>query len=145
MPATVSRASIIEFVRFLGIGGIAALANLCSRYLFNYVMPFEVAVVLAYMVGMVIAFFLFQKLLFGGGGVETRRVLRFVWVNIFGATLAWAVSSGMARQILPGMGWSWHPFEVAHLCGVAAPAITSYFLHKHYTFAPVAARAAAPN
>jgi putative flippase GtrA len=33
------------------------------------------------------------------------------------------------------LGWTWHPFEIAHLCAVAAPAITSYFLHKHYTFA----------
>ena len=63
----ISRASIIEFARFLGVGGIAALANLCSRYVLNFVMPFEVAVVLAYMVGMVVGFLLFQKMLFGGG------------------------------------------------------------------------------
>lgn len=145
MPAMISRASMIEFARFLGVGGIAALANLGSRYLLDFVMPFEVAVLLAYMVGMVIGFFLFQKMLFGGGGIETRRVVRFVWVNLFGATLAWAVSSVMARQFLPAIGWSWHPFEVAHLCGVAAPAITSFFLHKYYTFAPVAVRATSPN
>lgn len=145
MPVAITRAAIVEFARFLGVGGIAALANLCSRYVLDILMPFEVAVVLAYMVGMVIGFFLFQKMLFGGGGIETRRVVRFVWVNLFGATLAWAVSSIMARQILPGLAWSWHPFEVAHLCGVAAPAITSYFLHKHYTFAPIDARAAVPN
>lgn len=137
----VSRASIIEFARFLGVGGIAALANLLARYIFDFVMPFELAVVLAYLVGMVIGFALFQKMLFGGGGIETRRVVRFVWVNIFGATLAWAVSSIMARQILPALGWSWRPYEIAHLCGVAAPAITSFFLHKHYTFAPIVIRA----
>lgn len=145
MLAMVSRASVIEFARFLGVGGIAALANLCSRYLFDFVMPFEVAVVLAYMVGMVIGFLLFQKMLFGGGGIEARRVTRFICVNIFGATLAWAVSSLMARQILPALGWSWHPYEIAHLCGVAAPAITSFFLHKHYTFAPIEARPIAIN
>ena len=141
MPAMVSRASIIEFARFLGIGGIAALANLCSRYLFNYVMPFEVAVVLAYMVGMLIGYVLFQRMLFGGGDIEARRVMRFIWVNMFGATLAWAGSSIMARQILPALGLTWHPYELAHLCGVAAPAITSFFLHKYYTFAPIAVRA----
>jgi putative flippase GtrA len=131
----VSRATIIEFIRFLGIGGIAAMANLVARYFLDFIMPFEAAVVLAYMVGMVLAFFLFQRMLFGGGKADMRRVMRFIWVNIFGATLAWAVSSIMARQVLPMIGWTWHPFEVAHLCGVAAPAITSYFLHKHYTFA----------
>lgn len=131
----ISRASIVEFARFLGVGGIAAAANLVSRYFLDFVMPFEVAVVLAYMVGMVVGYVLFQKMLFGGGGADARRVVRFIWVNIFGATLAWAVSSVMARQALPMIGWTWHPFEIAHLCGVAAPAITSFFLHKHYTFA----------
>lgn len=129
------RASLREFIRFLAVGGVAALANLVSRYLLNFVMPFEVAVVLAYMVGMVIAFFLFQRMLFGGSGANPRRVMRFIWVNIFGAALAWAVSTVMARIVLPAIGWTWQPFEVAHVCGVAAPAITSYFLHKYYTFA----------
>ena len=139
MAFAVSRASIVEFARFIGIGGIAALANLVSRYFLDFVLPFEAAVVLAYMVGMVVAFGLFQRMLSRGSRVDARRIVRFVWVNIFGATLAWAVSSLMARQVLPLIGWTWHPFEVAHLCGVAAPALTSYFLHKHYTFAAPAA------
>jgi putative flippase GtrA len=41
----------------------------------------------------------------------------------------------MARLVLPAIDWQYHPFEVAHLVGVAAPAISSYFLHKRYTFA----------
>lgn len=135
MALTFSRAGMIEFARFLGVGGIAALANLVSRYFLDFILPFEVAVVLAYMVGMVIGFFLFQRMLFGGSGIDPQRVMRFIFVNMFGAALAWAVSTLMARQALPMLGWTWHPFEVAHLCGVAAPAITSYFLHKHYTFA----------
>jgi len=128
-------AAIGEFARFIAIGGIAALANLVSRYFLDFFMPFEVAVVLAYGVGMVVGFFLFRSTLFKGHAISRALVARFVWVNIFGATLAWAVSSVMARQVLPLVGWTFHPFEVAHFCGVAAPAITSYFLHKHYTFA----------
>lgn len=135
MAAIKSGGGFWEFLRFLGVGGIAALANLVSRYFLDFFLPFEVAVVLAYLVGMVVGFFLFQRMLFGGKGVEARRVMRFIWVNIFGATLAWAVSSIMARIILPAIGWEWHMFEVAHLFGVAAPAISSYFLHKHYTYA----------
>ncbi len=128
-------ASLGEFARFIAVGGVAALANLVSRYFLDFVMPFEVAVVLAYSVGMVVGFFLFQSTLFRGRTIGRALILRFVWVNIFGATLAWAVSSVMARQLLPAIGWTFHPFEVAHFCGVAAPAITSYFLHKHYTYA----------
>lgn len=128
-------ASLGEFARFIAIGGVAAFANLVSRYFLDMVMPFEVAVVLAYGVGMVVGFFLFRSTLFRDRTISRALILRFVWVNIFGATLAWAVSSVMARQLLPAIGWTFHPFEVAHFCGVAAPAITSYFLHKHYTYA----------
>lgn len=128
-------ASFGEFARFIAVGGVAALANLVSRYFLDMVMPFEVAVVLAYGVGMVVGFFLFRSTLFRDHTISRALVLRFVWVNFFGAVLAWAVSSVMARQLLPTLGWTFHPFEVAHFCGVAAPAITSYFLHKHYTFA----------
>jgi putative flippase GtrA len=128
--------ALIEFARFIAIGGLAVLVNLVSRYLLDFIMPFEAAVVLAYMVGMVFAFVLFQKLIFSGsGGLRSRRVIRFVKVNLLGAGLAWAVSSLMARLLLPAMGWDFRKFEVAHLVGVAAPAISSYFLHKHYTFA----------
>ena len=128
-------ASFGEFARFIAVGGVAALANLVSRYFLDIVMPFEVAVVLAYGVGMVVGFFLFRSTLFRDHTISRALVLRFVWVNFFGAALAWAVSSVMARQLLPTLEWTFHPFEVAHFCGVAAPAITSYFLHKHYTFA----------
>jgi putative flippase GtrA len=135
MPEATSRSTIVEFARFLGVGGIAAAANLVSRYFLDFVLPFEAAVVLAYMVGMVVGFFIFQKTLFKGSAINARLIGRFVWVNVFGAALAWAISSILARHALPLIGWTWHPFEIAHLCGVAAPAITSYFLHKHYTFA----------
>lgn len=135
MPVTVSRSTIIEFARFLGVGGVAAAANLVSRYFLDLVLPFEAAVVMAYLVGMAVGFLLFQNTLFKGTAVDARRIMRFIWVNLFGATLAWAISSIMARHALPLIGWTWHPFEIAHLCGVATPAITSYFLHKHYTFA----------
>ena len=65
----------------------------------------------------------------------SRRVICFVQVNLLGAGLAWAVSSLMARLALPALGLDFHPFEVEHFVGVAAPAISSYFLRKHATFA----------
>lgn len=135
-PITASRTGLVEFAHFLAIGGVSALANLGSRYLLDLALPFEVAVVLAYFVGMAVGFALFQLTMFQGQNVmQPKRMIRFLWVNLFGVTLAWAVSFLMARFILPAIGWHWQPFEVAHLAGVAAPAISSYLLNKHYTFA----------
>ncbi len=128
--------TVAEFLIFLGLGGLAAATNLIVRYLLNFVMPFEVAVVLAYMAGMVVAFILFGKVLFTGSqGTLTRRVSRFIQVNLLGAALAWLVSVFMARIALPAISWTFYPLEVAHLFGVAAPVLSSYVLHKRYTFA----------
>lgn len=133
---TASRAGLAEFLHFIAIGGISAIANLGSRYLLDLAMPFEAAVVLAYGIGMIVGFSLFQLTMFQGQNMmQPRRMIRFGWVNLFGVMLAWAVSSVMARLILPAIGWTWQPFEMAHLAGVAAPAISSYLLNKHYTFA----------
>jgi len=135
-PDRLKTRSIAEFVIFLALGGLAAATNLITRYLLNFIMPFEVAVVLAYMAGMVVAFLLFGKLLFTGSrGTLTRRLSRFIQVNLLGATLAWLVSVFMARIALPAINWTFHPLEVAHLFGVAAPVLSSYVLHKRYTFA----------
>ena len=120
---------------FLGLGGLAAATNLVARYLLNFIMPFELAVVPAYIAGMIVAFILFGKLLFvGSQSTLIRRISRFVQVNMLGAVLAWLVSVFMARIALPAIGWTFHPLEVAHLFGVAAPVLSSYVLHKRYTF-----------
>ena len=128
--------TLAEFLIFLGLGGLAAVTNLIVRYLLNFIMPFELAVILAYLAGMVVAFILFGKVLFvSSQGSLTRRVSRFVQVNMLGAALAWLVSVFMARIALPAVGWTFHPLEIAHFVGVAAPALSSYVLHKRYTFA----------
>jgi putative flippase GtrA len=124
-----------QFLAFLAMGSLAALTNLVARYFLDFVMPFEIAVILAYMAGMAVAFVLFQRMIFGNPGTPLRRrLVRFTQVNLIGMTLAWIVSTSMARIVLPAVGWTFHPFEVAHVLGVAAPVFSSYFLHRSYTY-----------
>lgn len=128
-------ADLIEFIRFVLTGGLAAIANLVSRYLLDYFLPFEAAVVIAYAIGMVIAFILFQRTIFGDPGTGLRRqVSRFVQVNLVGGVLTLLLSSVLARYVFPAIGWTFRPYDFAHFFGVCAPAISSYFLHKHYTY-----------
>ena len=136
MAATqTASANFGQFIAFVATGSLAALANLISRYFLNLAMPFEAAVVLAYVVGMAVAFVLFQKVIFGNPGTSLRRrLIRFTQVNLVGMALAWLISTLMARLLLPSVGWTFHPFEVAHLIGVAAPTFSSYFLHRAYTY-----------
>lgn len=124
-----------EFLKFVGLGALAAGANYFSRFGFDLFMPFEAAVVAAYVLGMVIAFYLFQRYVFGDAGDgQMRQASRFVAVNLVGIVVAVAVSSLFARIILPAIGWTLLPYAVAHAAGVAAPTITSYFGHKFFTY-----------
>lgn len=125
----------LEFVKFIGLGAIAALANFASRFVFDTFMPYEAAVGCAYLLGMVIAFILFQKFVFGdAGNGQFTQAFRFTVVNIVGLLVAVAVSSLFARTVLPAIGWTYLPYTTAHLVGIMAPTITSYFGHKFFTY-----------
>jgi len=124
-----------EFIIFVALGGIAAAANYLSRFAFDVIMPFEAAVVLAYLVGMVIAFTTFQRAVFKDAKSSQRQqVFRFCIVNLVGVILAVMVSTLMARLVLPAIGWTFYPHSLAHAVGIGVPATSSYFGHKHYTY-----------
>lgn len=135
-PPPLSRAPAAQFVRFLVTGGLAALVNVVSRYLLNTVMIFEVAVVLAYLLGMLTAFVLMRSFVFGASqrvvGVELTR---FAIVNCLALLLVWGTSVALHRFVFPAVGFTWHADTVAHAIGVAVPTITSYLGHRHFTFA----------
>lgn len=130
-----TQGSFGQFIAFVATGSLAAATNLVVRWLLNFAMPFEAAVILAYIAGMAVAFVLFQRVIFGNPGTPLkRRIIRFTQVNMIGMVIAWLVSTLMARAVLPAANWTFHPFEVAHLVGVAAPTFSSYFLHRGYTY-----------
>jgi putative flippase GtrA len=124
-----------EFVRFIGLGAIAALANYLSRFLFDAFLPFEAAVAAAYVLGMTVAFYMFRTRIFGDAGDGlSRQAVRFTMVNIVGVVIAVSVSAILARLLFPNIGWTFYPYASAHAVGIAVPAVTSYFGHKYYTF-----------
>lgn len=128
-----------QFFRFLVTGGIAAAANLASRYLLNFVIIFEVAVVIAYLIGMTVAYVLARQFVFERSGRSvSSEFRRFAIVNLFALALVWGISVGLARGLFPAIGFTWHADDIAHLIGVLAPAISSYFGHRFYSFGRVA-------
>jgi putative flippase GtrA len=54
------RAKWLEIVLFLLTGGVAALVNVVSRFLLNPLLGFVPAVIVAYMIGMLVAYVLFR-------------------------------------------------------------------------------------
>ena len=65
-----------EFGRVVAAGGIAAAANWGSRFVVSRWMPFELAVVAAYVVGMCVAFALMRAFVFAAGDQEAEELAR---------------------------------------------------------------------
>jgi putative flippase GtrA len=125
-----------EFFRFLWTGGLAAGVNLASRYVLNKGLSFEVSVVLAYLLGMLTAYVLVRQFVFKPSGrAVISELKRFAIVNAFSLVLVWSISVGLARHLFPEIGFAFHPEDIAHFVGVAAPAVLSYYGHRAYTFA----------
>ena len=126
-----------ELIKFIAVGGFAALVNVVCRILLGGLMPFEVAVVLAYILGMATAYLLNRELVFkDAGAIKTSQIARFTLVNLLALVLVWAVSVGLLRFLFPWIGFSWHAETIAHGIGVATPVVSSYLLHRNYTFKP---------
>lgn len=140
-----------QFLAFLAVGGTAAAVNVGTRVLLSTSMGYAASIVLAYGAGMTVAFLLNRALVFVGAGTSVRQQIGwFVAINLFGATETLLVSLFLDRYVLTGLTMSPDRRELfAHIIGVLAPVVTSYFGHKHITFragrdrdpsAPVSAR-----
>lgn len=136
-PSTPERtaASLRNFGLFVVAGGIAAAANYGSRFAFSLWFSYPVAIVLAYLVGMMVAFVLMRQYVFDAVGRELLpQIVKFVGVNALAVIQTLVVSLLLARWILPAMGVVHYVEAIAHAVGVAVPIATSYVLHKHATF-----------
>ena len=123
------------FPRFVVAGGVAALANMGSRYLLNFVMPYVPSILVAYLIGMLTAFLLNRGFVFQGAGNALRQqVFWFVAVNIAALAQTLLVSLALSDWLLPMIGWSYRPETVAHVIGVVIPVFTSYIGHRRLTF-----------
>lgn len=123
------------FLRFIVTGGLAAAVNVLSRLALSQLFSFQVAVVLAYLVGMTTAYGLARAFVFQRSGHSVRReYARFALVNLVALAQVWGVSVGLVSWLFPALGFTFHGELVAHVIGVASPVFTSYYGHKFFTF-----------
>lgn len=123
-----------QLAAFIVTSGIAALANFASRAAFSVFMPYALAIVAAFAIGLSTAFALNRRYVFAdGGGSTAQQFGRFFLVNLFGLAQTLVISLALAA-LLPSAGWTWHTQEIAHAVGIAAPIVTSFFGHKYFSF-----------
>ena len=124
-----------QFIAFLVAGGIAAAANIVSRIVFSRYVWLEVAVVLAYLVGMAVAFVLMRSRVFPPSDKPVaRQIVVFSVVNLLAILPTLVVTLLLARWFLPSLGVTLFVEEIAHVVGVCVPIFTSFIGHKYYSF-----------
>lgn len=124
-----------QFARYLLAGGLAAAANYSSRFLFSLWVPFEIAVLLAFLVGLCTGFVLMRRYAFQGGSRSLfSQAALYLSVNLFALVQTLIISSALLRLALPSLGVQQHADAIAHALGIAVPVVTSYFGHRLLTF-----------
>ena len=124
-----------RFLRFLACGGFAAAVNWASRFAWNMIMPFSLAVLAAYVTGMVVAFILFREFVFERSSTDTSEQVRnFVIVNILGMAATWALANLLVYWALPSAGVTRHVEAIGHGIAIFAPVVPSWFGHRFLTF-----------
>jgi len=131
-----AKAEARRFARFVALGGCAAAANWLSRFPLEGFMSFSAAVVVAYMVGMAIAFVLFNRYVFPASPRPLAQQIKFfVLVNVAGIFQVWVVSLALADRLFPAIGFTGPLAEpLAHGVAIGVPTLSSYFGHKFLTF-----------
>lgn len=128
-----------QFLAFLVTGGLAAVVNFGSRVALSQWLTLSVAVLLAYLAGMVTAFVLARVFVFPGSPQSVRRsAVFFVLVNLVAVLQTWGITLLLAYWILPWLGVHAYVNEIAHAIGIVVPVFTSYIGHKRWSFADAA-------
>lgn len=124
-----------RIILFLAAGGLAAVANFCSRIILGEVMPYVPSIIIAYCIGMVTAFLLNRAFVFmEASNPVSQQISWFVLVNLSAVLQTVVISLLFARFLFPRMGMEFYPETIAHGIGVIVPVFTSYLGHKHLTF-----------
>jgi putative flippase GtrA len=124
-----------RFLRFLLVGGFAAVVNIGSRILLSQWLPYPVAICAAFVVALSTAFVLNRSFVFAQGADAVHvQAMWFTLVNLAALAQTLVVSLLLARYLLPMAGIVRGAETIAHAVGVAVPIFTSYLGHKRLSF-----------
>ncbi len=129
-------------IRFLLVGTLAAAVNWLARIVlsaaFAPTLSFEVAVLLAYAIGMMSGFLLYRAYVFPDAGLPmTMQVRRFILVNLVSAAEVWLVAVVLLRVVFPAIGFEFLAEAASHGIAICIGAATSYVGHRLLTFKAV--------
>jgi energy-coupling factor transport system substrate-specific component len=136
MDSLVGQRSSGHGLRFLIAGGFATLVNWLIRFPLSTFLPFEVAVAIAYAIGMIIGFALYSCWVFPPSPIPLAgQIARFIAVNAAGAAVVITTAPALASLIANGGLPLSIAFAIGHAVAIVFGAIVNYLGHKLITFA----------
>lgn len=125
-----------QFIFFLMSGGIAAAVNIGSRIFFSLFLPYEAAIILAFMMGLTTGFLLMKFFVFHikSSKYAIREFFYFCFINLINLLLTFFLSVGCVRFVFPPLRYAFYPELTAHIIGVCFPILLSFIFHKKVTF-----------
>jgi putative flippase GtrA len=132
---TAVRGDRSQFLKFVIAAGLSVPVNLGARVLLSRVMPYEVAIVVSHLCGMLTAFVLIRSFVFEPSGRRAASELaRFTLINVLSVVVTWVVAVGLLRVVFPRVGFATSPELVAHILGLGVASFTSFYGHRRYSF-----------
>ncbi len=124
-----------EATRFLVCGGLAAFVNWAARIALSLALPFEAAVILAYLIGMTAGFLLYRGIVWRERAGSLRdQLLGFVAVNAASAVVVFGASLALRKGlVLAGLPLSLAE-ALAHGAAIGIGAIANFVGHRSITF-----------
>jgi putative flippase GtrA len=124
-----------QFARFLVVGGVALVCHWLSRFAFNMVVGYGWAIVLAYLVGILVAFVLNKIYVFPFSGRSLNfEVFFFFLVNIAAFPFVWIIAYALGEWVLAERMPREPALALAHGVAITLPVFVNFALHKFITF-----------
>ena len=127
-----------QFLRFLLVGGIAALANFFSRFLFQTYFPYTPSVALAFTLGTIISFILNKTFTFASYDEKTSiQLIKFLLAGIVCVALASIIAYlGMAFYHIARISFVTEKKmeSIVHIIAIGLTTIYNFLAMKFFSF-----------
>lgn len=124
-----------QFLKFLFVGGSAAILNWISRIILNLWTTFPIAVALAYLFGMSFAFVTNKIFVFPQSNRSTKKQIRdFTVINLVNFPILWILSIIFKLFIENILGITLYSAEIAHFIALSIPMFINFLIYKFIAF-----------
>lgn len=124
-----------QVLRYLLAGALAAGFNFLTRHFLGLFIPFETAVLIAYVAAVFVGYALNRFYVFGPSGRSINdEFARYLVATLLSLAAVYIISVALYRLLFPGIGFAWHSDDVAHFLSLIVSAFLSYWLMRRLPF-----------